>query len=609
MANNSISLVNLDFDTLKLQLKTYLKAQPLFADYDFDGSNMSVLLDILTYNTHLNAFYLNMVASEMFLDSAQLRNSIISKAKELNYTPRSYKSSVATLNCSFAQSGLDSFVIPVGTKFTGVNSNGSFSFVTDSAKTLYPSGGYFTVQGLEVYEGIVIADSFVADSSNEGQRFILTNDGIDTESISVTVSENNGQTNTVFQKAENLYGLTPNSAVYFVQATEDTRYELVFGDGVFGRRPLDGSLIVANYRATRGTDSNGSTNFILNTNLGSYNGHTSAITPTITVVSPAINGANAESIEAIRYNAPRHYQTQDRAVTTSDFKTLILGKFPYVKAVNVFGGEFVTENIEYGKVFISPATYSGFPLSTQQKRDIETYLADKASLGIRPRLIDPDNLYVYIATKIKYSAASTTYSQADIENIVSQAIKTFNTDELTDFDLNFSSSKLEQAINDADESIQSNETRYYLRKDYKVTLNEPVYIAVDFRNPVVPGSVYSSEFVSSNKRFSFTDFNPNVNTFKLTQQTDGSGVKIENTSTKMYLKDTTVSGYESYTDAGTIDYAIGAIRLNRVIINEFVNSSTVRFFAEPTNLDVQAKGNDLLMINESEGIKIEVNPV
>ena len=256
MANNSISLVSLDFDTLKNNLKTYLQNQQQFADYNFDGSNINVLLDILSYNSYLNAFYLNMAISEAFLDSAQLRNSIISRAKELNYIPRSFKSSKATVNVSFAQTPSTTiFTIPSGTRFTGKNANGTYTYTTTDSVVLYPAANSFTTN-LDLYEGLYQTDTFVINYATENQRFIMTNQNIDTDSLIVTVVENLGQTTTIFQQAQSLYGLNSNSNIYFVQATEDTKYEIVFGDGLLGRKPLDGAIIATTYRTSTGTDAN-----------------------------------------------------------------------------------------------------------------------------------------------------------------------------------------------------------------------------------------------------------------------------------------------------------------------------------------------------------------
>ena len=595
MANTSISLVNLDFDTLKANLKTYLKSQTQFADYDFDGSNMSVLLDILTYNTHLNAFYMNMAVSEMFLDSAQLRNSVISRAKELNYVPRSAKSSEAQINVRFPQTGLSALSIPSGTKFTGKSGNGTFTYTTNQSHVIYPSGGFFTAN-ISIYEGVYVSDAFVVDNSVDAQRFVMTNDNIDTDSMLVLVSENNSQTNTYFNAAENLYGLTSNSAIYFLQATEDTRYEVVFGDGVFGRKPLNNSLIYTTYRTCSGSFSDGSTNFTLDDNIGTINGLGSFLSPTITVLEPSSGGAAAETIDSIRYNAPRHYQTQSRAVTMSDFKNIVLNNFTEVKTVNVFGGESITNSVEYGKVFVTPITYSGAPLSDLEKQNIETYLQDKCTMGIKPRVIDPDYLYLLVTSKVKYDSASTINTPSDIKTFVNQAIGVYNTEYLTDFDIEFKLSRLDAAINDADPSISSNETTVVMRKNVTPDLNTDTYIDINYRNPIVPGSFSSTTFNSNDQKYQYTDYNPLNNTFSINQLPSGK-ISVTNSSTKVYLKNVTLAGYESYTVAGDINYSTGVISLNQISINGFIDSSSIQFFAAPANQDVMASGNDLIQID------------
>jgi hypothetical protein len=608
MANNSISLVALDFDGIKSNLKSYLQAQPQFADYNFNGSNISVLLDILSYNTHLNAFYLNMVASEMFLDSAQLRNSVVSKAKELNYTPKSIKSAQATLNMSFPQSGLSTFSIPVGTKFTGKNANGSYTFLSTTSTVLYPSGGAFAANNFVISEGVNTSDSFIINNSVEGQRFVLSSKNIDTSSVTVTVIENNGQTNTIYTKADNLYGLNATSTVYFLQGAEDNKYEVVFGDGVFGKTPLNGSLVFIVYRSCYGTDANGTTNFNLDTNLGTYNGFNSVIDPTITVVSTGNGGANAESIESIRFNAPRHYQTQDRAITQNDFKAMILQEFNDIKAVHVFGGETVNNSVQFGKVFISPISYSGYTLSNTEKSEIEVFLSNKCTLGIKPKVIDPDFLYLILNTTVKYDPNSTAYSAYDIQNIVSNAITTYNSNYLIDFNIEFKLSRLEAAINDADPSISSNETTVVMRKDVSLQLNTDTYIDVNFHNPIIPGSLYTTEFISDGNVYAYTDYNPNNNTFTIQQNTNGA-VTINNSSNIVYLKNVTTPGYESYIPAGIIDYASGSIQLAKISISGFVTETSLKFYATPTNQNIYAKENDLMEIDAAEGINITVKSI
>jgi hypothetical protein len=606
-ANTSINLVDLDFDSLKASLKAYLKNQTLFQDYDFDGSNMSVLLDILSYNSYLNTFYLNMVASEMFLDSAQLKNSVISLAKSLNYTPRSTKSARALLNLSFAQSGLSSFEIPEGTRFTGRNSNGSFTFVTGETLTLYPANNKFTAANVEVYEGSFIQDSFVYDSSIEAQRFILSNDTVDTDSILISVNEDNGQTSLTYKKATSLYGLTANSQVYFVQATEDTKYEVVFGDGTFGRKPKDGATIIASYRISSGNSGNECTTFILDDNLGSYNGYTSAIVPSITVSANSYGGAESESIEEIRFRAPRNFQTQERAVTIEDFKSLVLQNYQDIKSAHVYGGETITGQPQFGKVFIAPATFTGEMLSDAEKRDIESYLTDKCTLGVTPVVVDPDFLYILVDVLVKYNPAQTVLSPSDISTIVKNTITTFNTTELNDFDADFRFSRFEAAINDANPSISSNETKVSLKKIVLPSTNTPVFIAVQFRNKIAPGSFYSSEFLSNGRRYSFTDYNPNANTFTVTQS--GTGVQVVNSSNIIYLKDVTTPGIQTYQTAGTIDYTTGTITLNQITISDTIDIDGISFYCKSEEVDVTSSKNDVLLIDLSEGITITVKPI
>ena len=606
-ANNSISLVNLDFDTLKSTLKTYLKGQSLFQDYDFDGSNMSVLLDILSYNSYLNTFYLNMVASEMFLDSAQLRNSVISIAKSLNYTPRSSKSSKALLNLTFAQSNLTSFEIPEGARFTGKNSNGSFTFVTNETLTLYPANNKFVATNVEVYEGSFIQDTFIYNSSIEAQRFILSNQAIDTDSLLVTVTEDGGQTSLSYKKATSLFGLIANTQAYFVQATEDTKYEIVFGDGVFGRKPKNGATVITSYRISSGSNSNKCTTFILDDNLGSYNGHGNAIVPAITVATAAFGGAEAETIEEIRYRAPRNYQTQERAVTADDFTTLVLQNYQDIKTCHVYGGETISGNPQFGKVFVAPATFTGEILSDIEKKDIEAFLSNKCTLGITPVVINPDYLYILVDTVCRYNTDQTELSPTDVQTIVKNKIKIFNTDELNDFDTEFRFSRFETLINDSHPSISSNKTEISLKKVLTPSLNTPIFMNLQFRNKIQPGTFYSSEFISNGSRYIYTDYNPNLNTFRVVKE--ATSVVIVNTAQVIYIKNITTPGFESFTSAGSIDYDNGTVTLNQISLSVVSTDNNISFTCKPTVTDVSSSKNDVLLIDEAVGISISVKPV
>jgi hypothetical protein len=596
MANNSISLVNLDFDTFKEQLKQYLKGQAQFSDYDFDGSNISVLLDILSYNTHLNAFYLNMIASEMFLDSAQLRNSIVSQAKSLNYTPRSSKSARAVLDIRFPQSGLTTFEIPKNTRFSGKNSIGTFQFLTGESNVLFPINGSFVLSNLTVFEGTLTTETFVVNYAIENQRFILSNTLIDTDSIAVVVLEDGESTGTLHSKSTNLIDLNSTSKVYFLQATDDSRYEIVFGDDVFGSRPKDGSIITVTYRITAGSDGNGATNFILNDNLGAFNGFGSAIIPNITVVNPSFSGAEAESIEEIRFRAPRYYQAQERAITTNDFSVLVTQQFQYIKSAHVYGGD-IEGLFQYGQVFIAPITFTGELTSQAEKDEIQTFLKPRTTIGITPVVVDPDFLFIGVECEVIYSPAETTLSATDIISGVKNAIEQYNNDQLIDFNTEFKTSRFEAAIDASDPSISSNDTNIILRKLFRAEPLIRTFPSISYRNEIVPGTVTSSSFIAGGRLLQYTDFNPNNNTFTVTQ-VDNRAV-ITNSSNVVYLKDITIPGSVSYAPAGTVDYITGSILMNAITPTSFQGREGIDFLARPVSENVTSSQNDVITIDSN----------
>ena len=598
MANNSINLVDLDFDSLKTSLKTYLKSQAQFADYDFDGSNMSVLLDILAYNTYQNTFYLNMIASEMFLDSAQLKSSIVSLAKALNYTPRSNKSAQAVVDLQFAQSGLTSFSIPEGTRFIGRNSNTNYTFVTGESMVIYPSGGYFTANNVKIYQGTIFTDSFVSNYGIENQRFILTNDTIDSSSIKVLVREDSGSSNTLYVQATSLYDIDGTSNVFFVQAADNGKYEVVFGDGTFGRKPKNGAIISAQYRSTIGMDGNYTTDFTLVDNLGTYNGYGSSITPTITVINAGYGGADAETIEEIRFRAPKYFQTQERAIAPSDFSTLITQRYQDIKSVYVYGGETVSGNPQYGKVYISPATFTGEILTDAEKADVEAFIRDRCTIGITPVVIDSDILYLVVESAVLYNPSATSKTAKDIQSLVKTAITDYNDTYLKDFDTIFKQSKFESVIDGADASIDSNNTSVKLKKEVYVELNNTVALEVRYRNALQPGTITSSSFVSGGKTYEYTDYNPNINTFTVSQS--GNETVVTNSVDTIYLKDITIPGAVTYTAAGTVDYNLGIVRLNAIAITDLLGENAIKVYANVPYGNISSKENDTLEIDIAE---------
>ena len=392
-ANSALNITSLDFDTLKNNLKTFMKSQTIFKDYDFEGSNINVLLDVMAYNTYINSFYTNMAISEMFLDSAQVRDSVVSHAKQINYLPSSRKSSEALINVTFNTNGVGNiFEIPKGTQFSGTNANGAYVFTTDRNHTALSTSNTFTFSNLAIYEGTYFSEVYTVDYSVNNQKFIITNPSIDTDSLTVTVAENNGLNVSDFSQQTFLYDVTPTSNVYFLQAGTGGTYEVQFGDGVFGRIPQNASTVVLTYRSTSGASGSGIDTFFIDKDLGPTNG--GAVTgTTITTVSKSSNGSEREKIESIRFRAPRAFQTLGRAVTASDYRNLIIDNFNEVKDVHIYGGETVTDSVQYGKVFISPSTYSGAPLTNQRKTDLVYFFDNKKILNIQNIVIDPEYIH------------------------------------------------------------------------------------------------------------------------------------------------------------------------------------------------------------------------
>jgi hypothetical protein len=602
-ANSSLSLVSLDFDNVKSSLKQYLKSQSVFRDYDFDGSNMNVLLDVLSYNTFMNAFYLNMAASEGFLDSAQLRSSVISHAKELNYTPRSARSSEGVVNVTFTvvSGNTNAFEIPKGTQFSGTNSNGGFTFVTSESHTLTSASNIFVMNDLSIYEGSYINETFTVDNSIESQKFILSNPDVDTTSISVTLIEDDGATLTDFSQALNLYGLNANSNVYFVQSTLDGYYEIVFGDGTFGRLPKNNASILVTYRVTNGDAANQIQTFTIDRDLGTFN--SVSVNSLVTTVSPSSDGATVETIESIRYRAPRHYQTQDRAITTNDYANMIYENYPEIKAVNVYGGETVFGSVEYGKVFISPVSYSGATITNSLKTNIINYLSNKNSVGITPVIVDPNFIYIVPTITAYVDFNKTTMSPADVKSLLLTSVSTFNSTYLQDFNTAFRYSKFVSELNDADISIASIQVQNLVKKVETPALNVKSTINFDFHQEISPGTISSGNFLlSDGLTYSLTDFNPNNVTF--TQQIVGNGIQVTNSSNVIYLKlnDPTK---QTYVPAGTVDYTNGKIAISSVTIADFLGSPGIALSAETLSDDIYGLKNDLIEI-DINNISIQV---
>ena len=592
MANTNIELVGLDFQSIKSNLKNYLKNNTAFKDVDFEGSNISVLIDLLSYNTYLNSFYMNMVTSEMFIDSAQLRDSVISHAKSLNYLPRSFVSSKADISVSITPSSIQSsVVIPKGTTFTSRVGSNTYTFSTDTNLVLNQSNNNVFTSNLSIYEGSYITDTFVMNYSNNSQRFILSNPTIDTTSLSLTVIEDNGDLSSEYVKSDTLLGIGSTSNVFFLEATENQQYELKFGDGIFGKKPKDGSVIISQYRFSSGELPNGASRFI---NDGSIDGHSNVI---ISTINNASGGAINESIESIKFNAPRNFQNQSRAVTTSDYENLLKSKFPEIENISAYGGETLVPP-QFGKVFISVDIVNADGTPENRKKTYYDYIKDKSPLSIEPVFIDPVFMYVGIDSIIKYNINSTTKLSNDIRTLVLAKISSFNLNNLNGFNKTLYFSKLLKEIDSADNSIISNDTTLKAIKK------------------IIPSS--SSSSYDINFGFPFeqeTGVTLNVDEFHYGHTIQSSAFTFNNqrciifddTRGGLFIGKVTANVVEIKQSIGSVDYENGIVYIQSFSVSDFEGSG-LKIYARSRSKDFYSNKNTILEILD-EDISVNILPV
>lgn len=461
-------ITNLDFSGIKTQLKEYLRSEPTgrFKDFDFEGSNMSVLLDVLAYNTYQNNFYTNMAISEMFLDTAQMENSVVSHAKELNYLPRSAKSAMAVVNVTIRNSSETSsnIVIPENTRFTTSHEGERFNFFTNQAYVARKQGdGTFRAEGIEIFEGEIVSESFFITGARKSIR--LLNQNVDTESIRVFDSYDDPFERTEYVFRGDIFGVQTDDAVFYIEPSFDGTYEILFGNNRFGRTPPENSQITVLYRITNGDSANGACKF------------TTTFAPNVSVsfTQAAIGGSEKESIESIRFYAPRSIQIQERAVTERDYEVLLKQRFNEIKDISVFGGDEL-DPPRFGKVAISVNLDGG--LSDIAARKYESYLRDKTPVGIQPIFLPPEYLYMNLVVDVYYSKKQTSQSADEIEQIVREVLKKYNDSSLGKFGATFELSRISSLIDDSAVAIRSNTieaTPYILYSPSLGTRSNPVF--------------------------------------------------------------------------------------------------------------------------------------
>jgi hypothetical protein len=488
-----VNFTNLDFDQIKTTLKDYLKSNSNFTDYDFEGSNLSTILDVLAYNTYITSYNANMVANEVFIDSATLRENVVSLARNIGYIPRSKKAARATVsffvdttNITPAPASLTLKKGPIAST-TGSFGNQSFVFSILEDITVPVVDNVASFNDIQIYEGILLNTNFTYTSRNPNQKFILPNSGIDTDLISVLVKSNSSATASVkYNLQDSLFGIGAESEVYFLQEIEDERYELIFGDNVFGKALQDGYYIEASYIVTNGDSGNGIGQFSFSGRLtytrNSIEYVVSSGISLLTTGLPSIGGESIEGVESIKKYAPRIYASQNRALTANDYETLIPAKiYPETESISVFGGEEVVPP-QYGKVFISIKPRTGDFLPNLIKENIKMKLKKYAVAGIVPEILDLKYLYLEIDSKVYYNTNLAPNSAYVSGIIQTNTNKYAESTELNKYGAKFKYSKFLKIIDDSHASVTSNITKVQMRRDLRVALNTLAEYLIGFGN-------------------------------------------------------------------------------------------------------------------------------
>ena len=591
-----LRVTEFDFDNVKENLKTFLKGQREFTDYDFEGSGMNILLDTLAYNTHYLGFNANMLANEMFLDSASLRSSIVSHAKMLGYEVSSPRAPVATINVTLTTNNATA-TMPAGTTFNTTVDGVNFQFVTISDITSRNTGSSIPFDSLEIYEGTFTKTKYVVDSQEADQRFMLADNRADIETLTVKVQNSTSDTTTTtYTKATDITQLTKDSTVYFCQETESGRFQIYFGDGATSKGLSDGNIVELSYVITNKTAANGASSFVRTEAIDTVTNIS------VTTVANASGGAEGESSSSIKLNAPLDYASQGRAVTAEDYKVYVRKLFPNTQAVSVWGGEDgsfdtstgVSSTPEYGKVFISVKSTTSLNLTTSQKENLVKDLSPFKVASITPVIVDPETTFIILGITFNFNSTATTKSKTDLETSVTDAISNFTDSNLEDFNLPFRHSLVTGLIDDVDSAITNNTTTVTLGKFFKPSLTTSTNYTVSFNNAlynphsghnsggggVIASTGFQIDGDTSTEYFFDEDGSGNLRTYSIVS------------GTRTYLNST----------AGSVDYANGIITINALKITAVSNidgeiSSSIRVTAIPSSNDVIPVRNQILEID------------
>lgn len=576
MATNKadISVTQLDFDYIKQNLINYMKADPTFQDYAFEGSALNIMMDVLAYNTHMNAVIANMAANEMFIDSAQLRASVVSLAKAIGYTPRSKRTAQAEISLSFTDiPGFPTWVtVPAGTRF---NTPNGIIFSTKEQYLAYPkvdgNTGEYYVDEVLIFEGYYNSFSYTVDVTKD-QRYIVPSVDADITTLRVTVTE--GATITEYFLNENITLADSASKIYFLQETPSGEFEVTFGDGILGFKPVNGSTVKLSYIISKyGEDANNANIFQKAQAISGWFSYT------ISTSIVAYGAAAAESLESIRSKAPMLYKSQNRAVVTEDYENFMIKEYPWIESMSIWGGEY-NEPPTYGKIFIAIKPKHTDFLSNSLKESIKNNLIRKYNVvTIIPEIIDPEYLYMQIKSTVQYSVTSSTSTAGDIVNFVSNAIAEYFDDNTTLFNKPFYSSKLVSYIDNAENSIANSVTDLTMMKRFFPSINAGTAIEIKFYNAIKPGTVKSSSYNISGVV---------GNTAKQFILDDGLGT--------LYTR-SALTNEIIHNNVGSVDYTKGSMDLNVTVYEVPPDTQDLRIYCTPANVNIIPGYNQIILLD------------
>ena len=592
MASN-LKVTELDFNQIKTNLKNFLKTQTEFNDYDFDGSGMSVLLDVLAYNTHYNAMNAHFSLNEAFLDSAQIRGNVVTRAKLLGYIPRSVLSSRAKISIVVDVSG-ESGAIPTtltlsrGTKLNTLVDGEEFQFVVLDNHTATISGNTFTFTDIAIAEGAFKSLKYRVDNDIENQKFQLSDKDADTSTLRVRVQDNEESTAyDIYTKFESLKSVDSTTKTYYLQENSNEYYEIYFGDGVTGYKPINNNIVTLDYIYTNGKDSNGASTFSMVDNVGGYS------TSTVTTITKAAGGVDQETTESIRFNAPLTFTSQNRAVTSDDYSAIIKKSFTNIDSISTWGGED-NDPPDYGKAYIAIKPLTTNVLTAEEKSEIKnTILKGKNVVSITPEILDPNFTFLELDVFFKYNPNLTDRSSSDLQSVVRDTISDYNFNNLNKFDGVFRHSQLLKNIDNADPSIQNSTVRPRMFQNISATNNISTNnFSLTFTSPFYQ-SGQSTKSVLSSTAFQINNIDHYF-----------GDVPIPASSNRTIIVYKIVAGNNVTVipDAGLLEPTSGKLSLNSFAPT---NATTIRLTVIPNSLDLAPKRDQLLSI---ENTRVTITP-